>query len=163
MFWPGSQKFWRPLSGCGVPFTSAASGPGCQRLRRPFPGCCAPFLSAASSSGSQRLVRALPGCGVPFPSMASSPGSQGLVRTLLQARCAFSLRSPSAHRQSGLRKSSDRNQGLFAVWEGVASLGLSLPLSPPRCLLPPAGMRRLFSGISQSLCFANRQWCVQAG
>ena len=26
------------------------------------------------------------------------------------------------------------------MWEGVASLGLSLPLSPPPCLLPPAGM-----------------------
>ena len=25
------------------------------------------------------------------------------------------------------------------MWEGVASLGLSLPLSPPPCLLPPAG------------------------
>ena len=30
-----------------------------------------------------------------------------------------------------LRKSLDRNQGLFAGWEGVASQGLSLPLSPP--------------------------------
>ena len=48
-----------------------------------------------------------------------------------QARRAFSLRGPSACRWSCLRKSLDRNQGLFAVWEGVASLGLSLPLSPP--------------------------------
>ena len=39
------------------------------------------------------------------------------------------------------------------MWEGVASLGLSLPLSPPPCLLPPAGMGRLFSGVSQSLFF----------
>ena len=54
----------------------------------------------------------------------------------------------------------DRNRGLFAGWEGMASLGLSLPLSPPPCLLPPAGMGRLFSGVSQSLCFENRQWCV---
>ena len=46
-------------------------------------------------------------------------------------RLAFSLRGPSARRRSGLRKSSDRNRGLFAGWEGVASLGLSLPLSPP--------------------------------
>ena len=53
--------------------------------------------------------------------------------------------------------------GLFAVWEGVASLGLSLPLSPPPCLLPPVGMGRLFSGVSQSLCFANRRRCVPAG
>ena len=46
------------------------------------------------------------------------------------------------------------------MWEGVASLGLSLPLSPPPCLLPPAGTGWLFSGVSQSLCFANRQRCV---
>ena len=62
-------------------------------------------------------------------------------------RRAFSLRGLSARRRSGLRKSFDRNRGLFAVWEGVASLGLSLPLSPPPCLLPPAGMGRLFCGV----------------
>ena len=45
----------------------------------------------------------------------------------------------------------------------MASLGLSLPLSPPRCLLHPAGMGRLFSRVSQSLCFANRRRCVPAG
>ena len=66
-------------------------------------------------------------------------------------RRAFSLRGPSARRRSGLRKSSDRNRGLFARWEGVASLGLSLPLAPSRCLLPPVGMGRLFSGDSVPL------------
>ena len=45
-------------------------------------------------------------------------------------RHTFSLHGPSARRRSGLRKSLDRNQGLFAGWEGVASRGLSLPLSP---------------------------------
>ena len=48
------------------------------------------------------------------------------------------------------------------MWEGVASLGLSLPLSTPPCLLPPAGMGWLFSGVSQTLCFANRLRCVRA-
>ena len=48
-----------------------------------------------------------------------------------RARLVFSLRGPSAPRRSGLRKSLDRNRGLFAGWEGVASLGLSFPLSPP--------------------------------
>ena len=52
---------------------------------------------------------------------------------------------------------------LFALWEGVAPLGLSLPLSPPPCLLPPAGMGRLFSAVSLSLCFANHRQCVPAG
>ena len=51
--------------------------------------------------------RPLPGCTPPFPSAAS------------------------ARRRSGLRESSDRTRGLFTGWEGVASLGLSLPLAPP--------------------------------
>ena len=34
---------------------------------------------------------------------------------------------------------------------------------PSPCLLPPAGMGRLFSGVSQSLCFVNRRRCVPAG
>ena len=34
---------------------------------------------------------------------------------------------------------------------------------PSPCLLPPAGIRWLFSGVSQSLCFANRRRCVPAG
>ena len=55
-------------------------------------------------------------------------------------RRAFSLRGPGARCWSGLGNSLDRNRGLFAGWEGVASLRLSLPLSPPPCLLPPAGM-----------------------
>ena len=52
-----------------------------------------------------------------------------------RVRRAFSLRGPSARCRSGLRKSSDRNRGLFAGWEGVASPGLSLPLPLP---LPPS-------------------------
>ena len=93
-------------------------------------------------------------CGEHWP----CPGraARGLTWRPLHGR-AFSLRGPSARRRSGLRESSDRTRGLFARWEGVASLGLSLPLAPPRCLLPPAGMGRLFSGVSQSLCFANRR------
>ena len=79
-----------------------------------------------------------------------------------RVRRTFSLRGPSARRGWGLRKSFDRNRGLFAGWEGVASLGLSLPLSPPPCLLPPAGMGWLF-GVSQSLSFVNRRRSVPAG
>ena len=78
------------------------------------------------------------------------PAAKGLALSP-RARRAFSLWGPSARRRSGLRKSSDRNRGLFARWEGVASLGLSLPLAPSRCLLPPVGMGRLFSGDSVPL------------
>ena len=97
-----------------------------------------------------------------FPPRRAARAARGFAPSPRASR-AFSLRGPSAHRRSGLRKSLDRNWGLLAGWEGVASLGLSLPLSPPRCLLPPAGMGRLFSGVSQSLCFANCRRCVRAG
>ena len=107
-----------------------------------------------SGSGSQRLAGL-------FPPRRVAQAARCLAHSP-QVRRSFSLRGPSAHRRSGLRKSLYRNRGLFAVWDGVASLGLSLPLSPPRCLLPPAGMGRFFSGVSQSLCFANRRQCVPA-
>ena len=69
--------------------------------------------------------------------------ARGLAPSL-QARRAFSLRGPSARRLSGPRKSLDRNRGLFAGWEGVASLGLSLPLSPP----PASYLQRGWGGSS---------------
>ena len=61
-----------------------------------------------------------------------------------EACCAPSLRGPSALRRWGLRESSDRTRGLFAGWEGVASLGLSLPLSPP----PASFLQRGWAGFS---------------
>ena len=110
---------------------------------------------AASSFGGLS-----PGAARLFPPRRAARAARCLAPSPL-ARCAFSLRGPSARRRSGLRKSLDRNPGLFAGWEGVASLGLSLPPFPSPCLLPPAGMGRLFSGVSQSLCFANRRRCVR--
>ena len=106
----------------------------------PSPQVRGTFSLRASGPSSQRLGRPLPGCGTPFPSAAPARAA-GRVSGSLQIG----------------------NGGLFAVWEGVASLGLSLPLSPLRCLLPPAGMGRLFSGVSQYPCFANLRPCVQAG
>ena len=113
---------WGELSPCSGRAASSfgALSPGAARL----------FPPAESGPGSQGLVRTLPRVWCAFSSAASGPGSQRLGALSTGAR-AFSLRGPSAHRRSGLRKSSDRNRGLFAGWEGVASLGLSLPLSPP--------------------------------
>ena len=141
MFWPGSQKFWWPLPGCGTPFPTLRG----EQPRRPEVPAASPRVLRTFSLRGERLRQP--------DVLAPSP----------LARCAPSLRGPSALRRSGLRKSSDRTRGLFAGWEGVASLGLSLPLSPPHCLLPPGGMGQLFSGVSQSLCFANRRRCVPAG
>ena len=64
MFCPGSQQFWRPLPGCGMPFPSTASGPGSQRFgalsmgtRCLFP----PRPQRAPPVGSQEVFRQEPG------------------------------------------------------------------------------------------------------
>ena len=76
-------------------------------------------------------------------SLCSGRAARGLAPSP-RARCAFSLRGPSVRPRSCLRKSLDRNRGLFAGWEGVASLGLSLPLSPP----PASCLQRGWGGSS---------------
>ena len=87
--------------------------------------------------------------------------ARGLQALSQGAVCLLPPR-PQRARRSGLRESLDRNRGLFAGWEGVASLGLSLPLAPP----PASFLQRGWGGtsrVSQSLCFANRRRCVPAG
>ena len=112
-----------------------------ERLGRPEVCARSPLVRCAFSLRSERPGQPgvwcpFPWRDAPFPSVASGPGSQRLG--------ALSLRGPSTRRRSGLRKSSDRNRGLFAGWEGVASLGLSLPLSPP----PASYLQRRWSGSS---------------
>ena len=107
--------------------------------------------SPCSGQAARSFGGLSPGVRCLFPPWRAVRAARGVAPSP-RVRRAFSFRGPT-----GLRKSLDRNRGLFAVWERVSSLGLSLPLSPPPCLLPPAGMGQLFSGVSQSLCFANRR------
>ena len=144
-----------PLTGvCAFP-VYIAQAPGCSIWSRPCVECSSSFRVLHKSVDS-----VAPACCV-FPASAVQ-AARGLALSPRALR-AFFLRGPSLRHRSGLGKHLDRNPGPFAVWEGVASLGLSLPLCPPRCLLPPAGMGWFFSGVSQSLCFANRRRCVPAG
>ena len=83
------------------------------------PAFCA--FPGLSGSGSQRLGRPLPGRGAPFPSTAPARAA---------GRVSGSLQTGTG--------------GLFAGWEGVASLGLSLPLSP----LPASYLQRGWGGSS---------------
>ena len=119
MFWPSSLQFWRPLPGCCVPFPSVASGLGSQRI-------------GAFSPGAVRL----------FPPWRAAGAARGLAVSPRVLR-APSLRGPSAP-PVGSQKSLDRTRGLFAGWEGVASLGLSFTLSPP----PASYLQRGWAGSS---------------
>ena len=111
--------------------TQAGGGDLLFRFARSVQSCCGEggALQADVTVCGGALAVLWPG------SHSERPGQPEVCARSPRAWCVFSLRGPSALRRLGLRKSSDRNRGLFAVWEWVASLGLSLPLSPP--LLPP--------------------------
>ena len=144
-----------PLTGvCAFP-AYTAQAPGCSLWSGPCAACGSSFrvlhksadsvvppfcaFPGLSGSGSQRLGRTLPGCGAPFPSAAP------------------------ARRWSGLRNSLYRNQGPVCSVGGGGFSGPEFAPFPSPYLLPPAGMGQLFSGVSQSLCFANCRQCVRAG
>ena len=135
-------------------------------------------VSVLSLSTLLRLLAALHGAG---PALSGVPvfgySTKARIRLCLrvvsspasavQAARGSGALSPGAARlfpprHGLLRKSSDRNWGLFAGWERVASLGLSLPLAPP----PASYLQRGWAGSSlgsQSLCFVNRRRCVPDG
>ena len=70
----------------------------------------------------------------------SAPASQVCAPCVCSGELASSQDPPSGCRPSRISGSLWlENGGLFAVWWGVPSLGPSLPLSPPPCLLPPVG------------------------
>ena len=112
-----------------------------------------------------------------------SPGAgrAGLCREL--SLCVGSLRrflagqperfgalSPRARRAPSLHGLSEPPVGSQEVFRqepgpvcqvgGGGFSGAEFSPCPPPCLLPPAGMGRLFSAVSQFLCFANRWRCV---
>ena len=128
------------------------------------PAFCA--FPGLSGPGSPRLGHPLPGCrcGAPFPSAV--PARTSWVPAACVSSGAGLSPRPSRLQMStiqNLRKSSDRNRGpVCRVGVGGFS-GAEFAPFPSPCLLPPAGMGRLFSGVSQSLCFANRWQCVPAG
>ena len=135
------QRFRQPKAcarspGRGAPFPSAVSSSRSQKCGRPLPRCGAPFPSAASGSGSQRFGQPLPRRGTPFPSAASGPGSQEVWAHLPRMWRSFSLRGPSAHHRSGLRKPLDRNRGPVCSVDGGGFSGAEF--SPFPSPLPPS-------------------------
>ena len=128
---PGCSIWSGPCAECGSSF----------RVLHKSADSVAPAFCAfpcLSGSGSQELDGCtLPGCGAPCPLRGPSLS--------FCAPCVCSQELASSHDHPGCRPSRISGSlwietgGLFAVWEGMPSLGLSLPLSPPTCLLPPVG------------------------
>ena len=100
-----------------------------------------------------------------------SPGAACLFPPGRAARAARGLApSPRARRAPSLHGLSEPPEEVFRQDPGPVCRvggggfsGAEFAPCPSPCLLPPVGMGRLFSGISQSLCFANRRRCVPAG
>ena len=153
MFWPSSLQFWGPLLGCCALFPP-------RRASRVARG-----LHAFSSGGAclfppRRAARAARGL-APFPSAASGPGSQRLGALSTSTPRLFPPR-PQRAPPVGSQEVSRQEPGPVCQVGGGGFSGAEFAPFPSPCLLPPAGMGRLFSGVSQSLCFANRR-CVPAG
>ena len=145
-----------PAQGCLCFPVYTAQAPGCSMWSEPCVECGSSFrvlhksadsvapafcaFLGLSSSGSQGLGRPLP---------SAAPASISAANWLLVGcqQLVFVLRRCCGSRPSRISGSLwIETGGLFAVWEGMPSLGLSLPLSPPPCLLPPAGMGRSAPG-----------------
>ena len=118
--------------------------------------CAFPIGAAQAARG---LTGALsPGAAHLLPSVSPAPVPARAGR--VPAPCVSQRPSWRMSTIQNLRRSLIRDWRLFAVREGLWSLGPSLPLSPPHCLQSPEGLGRsvaceLFSGLAQSLCSAS--------
>ena len=90
------------------------------------------------------------------------PGSQRLGALSMGAPRLFPPQ-PQREPPVGSQEVFRQEPGPVCRVGGGGFSGAEFSLCPSPCVLPPAGMGRLFSGVSQSLCFANRRLCVPAG
>ena len=148
-----------PAQGCLCFPVYTAQAPGCSIWSWPCVECGSslPAPHKARTRLRLRFVPSLAGAAQAARSLTGSL-SPGAVRLLPSVAPA----SVSAHagRVSGSLPIGTR--ACLPVGEGGFS-GAEFAPCPSPCLLPPAGMGLLFSGVSQPLCFANRRRCVPAG
>ena len=123
------------------------------------PACC--VFPGLSGSGSQRLALVLPGAVRLFPPQRAAQAARGLRALSLSARPLPPR--PQRAPQVGSQEVFRQEPGPVCRVGGGGFSGAEFAPCPSPRLLPPAGMGRLFSGVSQSLCFANCRRCVPAG
>ena len=115
------------------------------------------FSLRGERPGQPGVWRPLHGRAAPFPSAVSGPGSQRL------GALSTGTPRPLPPRPRGSQEVFRQDPGPVCRVGGGGFSGAEFAPCPSPCLLPPVGMGRLFSGVSQSLCFANRRWCAPAG
>ena len=104
----------------------------------------------AASPRAQRVARAARGL---------APSTPGAVRLFPPQPQQPQRAPPPVGSQEVLRQ----DPGPVCRVGGGGFSGAEFSPCPSPRLLPPVGMGRLFSGVSQSLCFANCRRCVPAG
>ena len=120
---------------CAFPIYTAQA-PGCSIWSRPCVECGSSFWVLQKSADSVAPAFCA------FRSL-SCPGSQRFGALSPGAARLFPPR-PQCVPPVGSQEVFRQERGLFAGWEGVASLGLSLPLSPP----PDSFLQRGWAGSS---------------
>ena len=104
----------------------------------PSPAQAAQAARSLTGALSPDAVRLLPSAA---PASVSACAGGVCAPCVYSWELAFSRDPPGGCRPSRISGSLWlETGGLFSVWEGMPSLGLSLPLSPAPCLLSPAGM-----------------------
>ena len=142
---------------CALPVYTAQA-PGCSIWSGPCVACSSSFRVlqkradsvGPSPAGAAQAARSLPGAlspGAVHLPRSAGPASVSTRASPVCAPCVYSPELASSHDPPGGCRPSRisgslllETGGLSAVWEGVPSLGLSLPLSSPPCLLPLVGL-----------------------
>ena len=152
MFWP---HWVCPVQGylCFPVYTAQA--PGCSIWSGPCVECSSSFRVLHKSADSVAPAFCV------FPAL-SGPGSQSLGALSTGMPRLFPPR-PQRAPPVGSQEDFRQEPGPVCRVGGGGFSGAEFAPCPSPCLLPPAGMGRFFSGVSQSLCFANRRRCVLAG
>ena len=124
--------------------------------------CLRVVSSPASAAQAARGLGALsPGAVRLFPPGQAAQAARGLGALSPGAAPLFPLwpqRAPPVGSQEVFRQ----EPGPVCPEGGGGFPGAEFAPCPSPCLLPPAGMGRFFSGVSQSLCFAYCRPCVAA-
>ena len=150
------QPHWVcPVQGCLCFPVYTAQAPGCSIRSGPCVECGSSFRILHKSADSVAPAFCA------FPGLSGSDSQR--FGTLSPGAPHLFPPRPQRARPVGSQEVFRQEPGPVCRVGGGGFSGAEFAPCPSPCLPPPVGMGRLFSGVSQSLCFANRRRCVPAG